>query len=130
MIGLDTNVVLRLVIDDGGDQPGRAHALVAERCTPKQPGYVAAVTMVELAWVLQSSFERTKAQTIVIFDAILDLSDVVVEAVIPPALHQWRASKADFADHVIALSAATAGYSETATFDKFAAQAPGFIPVP
>lgn len=130
MIGLDTNVVLRLIVDDGGDQPERAHALVADRCTPRAPGYVAAVTMVELAWVLQDSFERTKAQTIDAFDALLGLSDVAVDRLIPPALEQWRTSKADFADHVIAHSGFAAGYDETATFDRFAAQTPGFILVP
>lgn len=130
MIGLDTNVVLRLIVDDGGDQPKRAHALVAERCTPKRQGYVAAVTMVELTWVLQDSFDRTKAQTIEAVEAILDLSDVAVDDVIAPALQHWRSSKADFANHVIAQSSLAAGYAETATFDKFAARTPGFILVP
>lgn len=130
MIGLDTNVVLRLIIDDGGDQPQRAHALVAQRCTPRDPGYVSAVTMVELAWVLQETFERSKAQTIAVFEDLMALSDIVFEVVVSPALKLWRAGRADFADHVIALSCLAAGCAEIATFDKFAAKEPGFTLVP
>lgn len=130
MIGLDTNVLLRLFVEDGGDQPKRAQALVAERCTPRDPGFVAAVTMVELAWVLRDSFERSKAETIEIFDFVLSLTDVRVDSIAALALAGWRSSRADFADHVIAETGLAAGCVATATFDKFAAKAPGFIPVP
>lgn len=86
--------------------------------------------MVELAWVLQDTFESSKAQTIEIFSSVLSLTDLKIDPVVALALADWRSSRADFADHVIAHSGQAAGCVATATFDKFAAKSPGFIPVP
>ena len=51
MIGLDTNVLVRYVMQDDPEQSVRATALV-ESLSVEQPGFVALVAVVELVWVL------------------------------------------------------------------------------
>ncbi len=50
MIGLDTNVLVRYIMQDDPKQAMKATHLVAS-LTPAEPGFVTVVTVVELFWV-------------------------------------------------------------------------------
>ena len=52
MIGLDTNVIVRYVVQDDPRQSAAATRLMEKTLSAENPGFVAVVTLCEVAWVL------------------------------------------------------------------------------
>jgi predicted nucleic-acid-binding protein len=59
LIGLDTNVLVRYVMQDGGAQATAATRLI-ESLTSDDRGFVPIVALVEFGWVLESVYERSR----------------------------------------------------------------------
>jgi len=122
MTGLDTNVVVRLLVDDDPEQRELARAFVARTCTPDEPGYIDHIVLVETAWVLGSaySFERNEIASAI--ESIMNVEEFTVEG---PDLvrNALRASDrgADFSDALLGAVNRSAGCERTATFDRAAA---------
>ena len=123
MIGLDTNVVVRYIMQDDLKQARLASALI-EKLTVDDPGFVPLVGIIELVWVLSSSFELARAQITSALEILLQIKEIQVERaeVVWRALRVYRDSSADFADCVVERSAAAAGCLRTMTFDRGAAK--------
>lgn len=126
MIGLDTNVLVRYIMQDDPKQSPKASALI-EALTADEPGFVTVVTVIELVWVLSSCYDLTREQQAQALDAILRTKELVVDRAdqVVRALRVFKASSADFADCLIERGAASAGCARTMTFDKGAASAAG-----
>ena len=126
MIGLDTNVLVRYVMQDDPEQSARATALV-ESLSVEQPGFVALVAVVELVWVLTACFELERAQVAAAIEGLVRSKEIRVEqsAVVWKALRSYRRSAGDFADCLIERSAAAAGCEKTVTFNRGAVKACG-----
>jgi predicted nucleic-acid-binding protein len=126
MIGLDTNVLVRYVMQDDPKQAEKASRLI-ESLTPEIPGFVPVVALVELVWVLSSCYDLTREQVAQALDALLRTKEIVLDsaAQVAQALRTFRASAADFADCLIERSAAAAGCKQTMTFDTGAAKRAG-----
>lgn len=132
MIGLDSNVLLRLFIDDNPAQTEQALRLVA-RLDEDEPGFVSLIALVETVWTLrrQLLFKRTAIMELV--NNLLNSRELRLQEseVVAMALDAMAASKADFADCLIGLLNQKAGCSRTYTFDRRAASgAPGMEPMP
>ena len=123
MIGLDTNVVVRYIMQDDPKQARLASALI-EKLTVDDPGFVPLVGIIELVWVLSSSFELARAQITSALEILLQIKEIQVERaeVVWRALRVYRDSSADFADCVVERSAAAAGCLRTMTFDRGSAK--------
>ncbi|MGH8832979.1 MAG: PIN domain-containing protein [Polaromonas sp.] len=123
MIGLDTNVLVRYIMQDDVQQSKLASRLV-ESLTVETPGFVPLVAVVELVWVLSSSYNLDRAKTVTVLEILLQTKEVVVEGaeVVWRAVRIYRASSADFADCLIERSATAAGCVRTMTFDRGAAK--------
>ena len=50
MIGIDTNVLLRLLVRDDEAQVRAAERFFATHCSPENPGFVSLIVIVETAW--------------------------------------------------------------------------------
>ena len=126
MIGLDTNVLVRYIMQDDVKQSAKATKVI-ESLTVNTPGYVSLVAMVELSWVLSVSYGLTRDQVAQAIDALLRTKEIVVESKdsILKALRVFNTSSADFADCLIAQCAVIAGCSKTMTFDVGAAKVAG-----
>jgi predicted nucleic-acid-binding protein len=61
MIGLDTNVLVRYIMQDDPRQSPKATKIV-ESLEGVGSGYVALVSIVELVWVLSASYGLTRLQ--------------------------------------------------------------------
>lgn len=85
------------------------------------------VSVVELYWVLTSSYELTGQQFAQALEAILRTKQLLVERAeqVMRALRVFGAGKADFADCLIERSASGAGCSRTMTFDVGASRHAG-----
>ena len=69
MIGLDTNVLVRYIMQDDAKQSPKATRLI-ESLTTDEPGFVSVVSVVELGWVLSSSYGLTHEQVGLAFEAL------------------------------------------------------------
>ena len=126
MIGLDTNVLVRYIMQDDPKQSSKAANLI-ESLDAENPGFITIVSVVELYWVLTSSYELTGAQVAQALDAILRTKQLQVERAdqVVRALRVFGHGKADFADCLIERAASGAGCSQTMTFDVAAGKHAG-----
>lgn len=110
MIGLDTNVLVRYIMQDDATQSLKAAKLM-ESLTVDEPGFVSLVSVVELGWVLSSSYDLDRGQVVRALDLLLRTKTVVIDRAdeVMKALRVFRASSADFADCLIERTAASAG---------------------
>ncbi|MFI4888978.1 MAG: PIN domain-containing protein [Steroidobacterales bacterium] len=130
MIGLDTNVVVRYIMQDDTRQSPLATRIV-ESLSAESPGFVPLVAIVELGWVLTSAYELNGGQLVDAFEALLRTKELVVERgdMVWKALRLFRPANGDFADCLIACSAEAAGCAKTMTFDRGAAKRTGMTPI-
>jgi len=126
MIGLDTSVMVRYIMQDDVKQSAKATALI-ESLTSDNAGYITLVSVVELYWVLTSSYGLTDQQVAQALEAILCTKQLVVERAdqVMRALRVFGEGKADFADCLIERAAASAGCGQTMTFDVGASKYAG-----
>jgi predicted nucleic-acid-binding protein len=129
MLGLDTNVLVRLLVDDEQAQADRARRLI-ERCAATgEEVYVSLLVLLETEWVLRSRYGFDKAQVRTAMDALLETRELCIEdeSAVETALYHWDESAADFADCLIAACHNARGCRVTATFDARAARSPGLV---
>jgi len=126
MIGLDTNVLVRYIMQDDPKQSAKASKLV-ESLSLQEPGFIAIVSVVELVWVLSSSYGLGREQIAQALEILLRSRQIVVDQAehVVRALRAFMAGNADFADCLIERMAAAAGCARTMTFDTAAAKTAG-----
>jgi predicted nucleic-acid-binding protein len=128
VIALDTNVLLRYLLDDDAPQSGAARRLIDETCSPRDPAFVHEIVLAELVWVLgrrRSTGRPIIARTLrhLLDHAHLAFAD---EATFAAAIDAYEDGPADFAEYLIAASARSRGAAPTVTFDEDAARSPAF----
>ena len=128
MIGLDTNVLLRHVAQDDPVQSPRASALIEDRLTEEEPGFVSVVTLAETAWVLDRVYRYPHDQIAAVIERFLQIRTLIVEneREVFLAMTMLKQGRADFTDLLIGVLGARAGCSTIMTFDRKAARLPGF----
>jgi len=122
VIGLDTSVVVRYLVQDEPDQSAAA-SMVIDALTENDPGFLSLVTVVELHWVLRRAYKVSSARCAELVDGLLDARELRVDqdSIVRAALTASRGGL-DFADAVIAELGRVAGCEHTVTFDQRAAQ--------
>lgn len=128
MIGIDTNVLVRFVMQDDPKQAAQATKLI-EGLREEAGAFVSVVVLVEMVWVFESVYELTRAQICSALHTLLDVDVFKVDraAIVAAAIRAYEKSTADFADCMIARISAQAGCSETFTFDRKAAKSGGMV---
>jgi predicted nucleic-acid-binding protein len=131
MIGLDTKLLVRLVVGDDPQQTRQAKAFVDGHCTPESPGFINCIVLAELVWVLNASYDCTRSQIATAVESLLVGADRMIEhpAAIQASLDDYRAGRSDFTDALIAHVNRSRGCEATATFDRKAAKLDGFVRV-
>ena len=126
MIGLDSDVLVRYIMQDDSGQSARATRLV-ESLTAQAPGFISLVVCVELIWVLTSAYGLGRRQIADTLDALLRSQELVIDRVdlIARAQRGFRSGSADFSDYLIQQIALDAGCKATMTFDRKAARSAG-----
>ena len=123
MIGLDTNVLLRYVVQDDAKQATLATQLIETTLSDDELGWIATVVLCELVWVLEGPYDYARNAIVATLQRLFEIARFRVEQ---PAI-AWRAldayrTGADFADAMIALGNERDGCTYTATFDRGAAK--------
>lgn len=128
MIGLDTNILVRYIVEDDLVQLRKATECIEQRLTDRNYGFISTVVIAEIAWVLESIYGFTHTEIAAAIERILQIELLVVEheAEVFLAMVALKRKYGAFADALIGAINAQAGCSRTFTFDRKALRLPGF----
>jgi predicted nucleic-acid-binding protein len=124
MIGLDTNVLLRYLLQDDPVQTRRANRLFERELSGRNPGHISLATTLEIVWVLRSVFRLTPTEISDALRALLSHEALLFqnEPEVVVAVYALRRGTGEFEDALIGALNAWAGCSTTLTFDRKAAR--------
>ena len=124
MIGIDTNLLVRLFIEDNQIQTYKALKLIKSQ----KNVFVSTVVFCETIWVLQSRYHFNKTQLMGAIEHILKIHELHIEHndAIWLAFNEFQDIDADFSDCLIGTVAKLYQCDMVATFDKNAAKSKNF----
>lgn len=129
MLGLDTNVLVRFLVQDDQAQFERAQKLIGRESRTGGGVLISLLVLLETEWVLRSRYGLAKSEILTAFSGLLASAELRFEDEhsIEAALFAWKDSPADFADCLIGARHRALGCRATASFDVKATKLPGFI---
>lgn len=127
MPSLDTNVLVRYIVQDDPAQFAAAQRLIQQCVDEKRTLFVPVTVTLELEWVLRSRFGFGKGDTIRVMSDLFSAAELSFESeqALEVALELYRRSSADFADCLHVALAARSGEQPLWTFDHAAAKVSG-----
>jgi len=117
MRAVDTNVLVRLLTADDAHQAAAAEAFV----TVAGHAWISHIVLVETVWVLESVYDRSRAEIATALETLLDHRSFVLQdtELVQAALDLFRKSKSvGFSDCMVLETARKAGHLPLGTFDK------------
>ncbi len=128
MRGIDTNVLVRYIVQDDPKQAAIATRFIEGECTNEHPGFISHIVLCELVWVLESCYAQDKDTIGTVLEQLLKVAQLEIEdpQCVWLALSDYRGGSADFSDHLLARANLASGCEQTVTFDRKAGAAPGF----
>jgi predicted nucleic-acid-binding protein len=127
MAALDTNVLVRYVVQDDSGQLATARRLIANCVAESRPLFVPVTVTLEFEWVLRSAYGFPKEDVLQVLSSLFSAAELSFESerALEVALHLYRESAADFADCLHIAAATEAGEQPLWTFDKGASRVVG-----
>lgn len=127
MIGLDTNVLVRLFAEDDVAQRDAAIRLIDE-LAGEEKAFVNSVVIVELVWTLRRVYRFERRHIGKVLRKLSENPKIALADanIVRDAAHRYLEEGGDLADHMIAFINQGAGCSVTYTFDEDAATSQGF----
>lgn len=123
MIGLDTNIVLRVFDRTDADQSAAVDALLSSR-ESEGSFLLNPIVLSEFAWTLQRTYKKPRDVIADHLDRVLQSPEFIVpfldEAM--DAARRYRDGPADFVDYFLAAINRSLSCETTLTFDKDAAK--------
>lgn len=123
MIGLDTNLVVRFLVQDDAAQAALASEVFGS-LSAARPGFIGSVVLAEISWVLARAYKAGREEIAAAIEGLLRSEEIIIENTEAAyrALAVFRDGRdVEFTDALIAETARLAGASETLTFDRRAA---------
>ena len=126
MIGIDTNLLIRLAMQDDPIQCAKVDVFLAS-LSRQEVGFISLVTLIESVWVLGKRYNLSKSDIVRFVQELSDAPELTMEGAeaVSEALQRFKASTADFADCLIERLGALAGCRETVTLDQDACKFAG-----
>lgn len=131
MQSIDTNVLVRLLVQDDEQQCSRAEALL-RRALEDGGILIGDIVLVEVVWVLRKAYRFERTQIANVLRNFIRIEGVFVEerGRIDNALAAFETGSADFSDYLILESARRADALPLWTFDHKLSAAKGAQLVP
>ena len=128
MIAFDTNVLLRLLLNDEPRQARQAQALVDRAVSRSDRVLLPDIVLCELEWVLSAVYGVPKPEIIRTLRSLLDSAVFAFldRGAVAGALRDYESGSGDFSDYLIGATAGRAGAATTYTFDRALRRADGF----
>lgn len=119
MIGLDTNIVVRYLVQDDPIQSAKATE-VFEHLTLENLGFVSIVAMVETVWVLDRAYGLETREIAAAVERLLQTEVLAVEneQEVFTAMIALKEGTGSFSDAIIGALGVKAGCAYTLTFDR------------
>jgi predicted nucleic-acid-binding protein len=120
MLGLDSNVLLRHLLNDDPVQGPAASRFIAANCSRETPGFINLMVLVETLRTLRRGYKYGRAELARTVAALLDAADLVIEnaEAVAMAVAKSDELEIDIPDLLIVLHNATRGCSRTISFDE------------
>jgi predicted nucleic-acid-binding protein len=128
VIGLDTNVVLRYLLQDDPEQTRQANEILDGRLSEREPGFLSLVCVLEIVWVLRSLLRQSAAEIAGHVERLLAADSLVVqnEQQVFEAAFALKRGTGEFEDALIGALNVWAGCEKTLRFDRRAGRLMGF----
>lgn len=122
MQGLDTNILVRYLVQDDPKQAKQATKII-NQFTSEKPAFINRLVLCELICVLESCYEYSRETLVPVLDKLLRARQFKFENqhIVWQAFNAYQAGN-DFADYLIGLINAAHGCEATLSFDKKACQ--------
>ena len=120
MIGIDTNILVRYIVQDDEEQARLAALVLEEKLSDNNQGLVNAVVLCELVWVLRRAYGYRKEQVVEVLRSLLSFADLMIDRVDDAwrALREYETGSADFSDYYIGQMNRTLHAETTYTLDR------------
>lgn len=127
MIALDTNLLLRLLVNDAPAQAAKVRALFDAHADEPEAFWIADVVIAEIVWALDRSYGRSRAEIAAALNALAHHANVRLEsaAAMADALAWFEEGASHFVDCLLAAKARDAGCIAVHTFDRRMRGLPG-----
>lgn len=79
MLGIDTTVLVRLLVSDDAAQTRRARKLVEKAQSGNEPVLVSLLVLLESKWVLRSRYDFSREALLGVFRALLEARELSFE---------------------------------------------------
>lgn len=124
MKGIDTNVLVRYIVQDDPAQSKLATHFMEHECSTETPAFINGMVICELVWVLESAYHYSRQEIANTIEQILRTREFLLHEpeILWQSLWGYQHKGVDFADHYIASINRHAGCEYTVTFDKKAAR--------
>jgi predicted nucleic-acid-binding protein len=128
MTGLDTNVLMRYLLQDDPKQTRQASQIIDRQLSEQNPGFVNLATILEIVWVLRRLLKRSPSEIATHLEHLLaaDSLEVQNEQQVFEAAFALKGGTGEFEDALIGALNAWAGCTHTLTFDRKTARLPHF----
>ena len=128
MKGLDTNVLVRYIVQDDKTQSRAASSFIRNASLTGESFFINCIVLCELVWVLESAYDFPKKEITDVCEKILKIKQFEIEYrdIVYSALLAYKKGKGDFADYLIGRINQSHGCNMTVTFDKSLTKQAGF----
>lgn len=119
MIGIDTNILVRVITRDAPKQAEKIEKFFIET-QRKGRLFISDIVLIELIWVLSYSYNYTKTQIVEVLRRIINNRGFAFHDwdALEEALSLFENGKAQFSDYVIKTSSERIGCKKTVSLDK------------
>ena len=128
MISLDTNVIVRYLVNDDPEQ-AKAARILLEGLTLENPGFICREVVLEVVWVLERFYRFQRARIADVLFELVTTDCLVVETAdhIAGAAYAYGRGGVGFADLMILAAVERSGALPLHTFDRKLARMEGAV---
>lgn len=120
MIGLDTNVLVRYLVQDDPAQAATAARAIEDVAAKGEKLVISPVVLCELVWVLESAYAEPRKRVADAIERVLRTTqfEVLERDLLWMACDEYRRGPGDLADYYLGRRHRDAGADVTLTFDQ------------
>lgn len=120
MIGFDTNIVVRLMVEDDEAQVRLARKLLEGAAESNESVFISDIVLSELEWVLESAYKVPRLRILAAVNELVADERFCFEdrMRVTSALNLYQQGKGDLADYLLGIRGDDAGARTTFTFDR------------
>ena len=129
MIALDTNILVRFLVEDDPSQTERARGVLQRAIQSNSSCFVSDIVMCEILWVLERSYKFRRTEISEVLGRLLRATHLTFSSTeqLARALEAYRTGLGGFADYLIREHAQARGCEAVVTFDGDLLKESGFV---